>query len=865
MKEVMDRSPQHGGAFLALVLTLAAAALLSISVISESAYAQPSWSFRANVTGTLYPGEEGTVRVSILNTECVRRERVAVLDYTRYSFVRNVEEGQIEIIKGRLEELKSIGLIRSYLIAENSSQLIGSKVYFNLTVFVYDYCRGSNAQVLKARIWFPWPGYGRSYNSEVTVGRTLPPFDVLAYVVTGSTSGFRIDLSFNFKVPKDLASELLVASVPVVEIDAIVTRDVYTFGGPFGLREVTVTGSVEIKPFRTFELLIVDSEGKRPLPQARLKLQAHVYPFSLELQADRDGKVAINRLPDQYSYRVYVLFRTPAVVEEIPVLVTDIDARDLAASEVLRTELYTVRVLVGDLKGRPVEGADVTLKPIEVIYAKASVPVSAKTSGEGLAEFPLISRGNYSVSVERLRVEVFSTHLYVGYHPTYGFREPRVKAVARLDDLNVSIVDGKGRPLPAEAVVSMKGTDETLVTIRTSDGRLELRQIPVTDYVIRVSVATSLGGRVAVEEIARPGDGATVTVRVPVYRVRLEVHAVDGRPLPNGTAVVDGAEFQLKEGSLELAAVREGVYGLSVRFMGLEVFKGSLAVSGDVDERIEARVYGLRLRFLDAEGKPVEVSWKLRAEGLEASGSGSSVMMDFVPDMYLELSVTYRFLNASVEVLRLAERTELLSGREGREELRLPLGRLRVAVSWDYGAPFSGNMRLIAGGQEVTVRLRNGRFESDAPFPFGNYSYRLIGGAGAVLGSGGFDHKGEVVTITVRTVKISVSVKDLLGMPLPGAQVSVLKGGTSYGTGTTDRSGTVTFARLPEALVPYSVEVRIREHSETKLASGVVSFEVPYIYVMDATLSPLEIGAIGGVTAAALVSLAIYSIRRTRR
>jgi hypothetical protein len=401
-----------------------------------------------------------------------------------------------------------------------------------------------------------------------------------------------------------------------------------------------------------------------------------------------------------------------------------------------------------------------------------------------------------------------------------------------------------------------------LVTIKTPDGRLELKQIPVTDYVLRVSIATSLGGSVTVEETARPGDGGALTVRIPVYRVRLGVHAVDGRPLPNGTVVVDGAEFQLKEGSLELATVREGVYGLSVRFMGLEVFRGTLAVSDDVDERIEAQVYGLRLRFLDAEGNPVEVGWRLRAEGLEASGSGGSVMTDFVPDLYIELTVTYKFLNASVEVLRLTEGAGSLSGRE---EVRLPIGRLRVAVSWDYGAPFSGNMRLAGGGQELTMQLRNGRFESDIPFPFGNYSYRLIGGAGAVLGSGGFDHRGEVVTITVRTVKISVSVKDLLGTPLPGAQVRVLKGGTLYNTGTTDRTGTVTFTRLPEALVPYSVEVRVREHSETKLTSEAVSFEVPYLYVMDAILSPLEIGAIGGATAAALASLTIYSIRRTRR
>ncbi len=857
----MRLSSSHGGSFLYFTLIIAAIALLWISLIPEVAHAQPSWSFRANVTGTLYPGEEGKVRVSVFNTECVRREQRAVLDYRRHTFVRNVEEGEIDVIRGRLEELKSIGLIGNYLIAENSSLLIGSTVYLNLTVFVYDYCRGSNVQVLRARIWFPWPGYGRSYNSEVTVGRTLPPFDVLAYVATGSTSGFRIDLEFDFLVPKDLDSDLLVASTPIVEIDAIITRDVYTFGGPFGLRGVTVTGTVEIKPFRTFELLITDSEGKRPLPEARLRLRAHVYPFSLELRADQDGKVSINRLPDEYSYVVFVLFKTLAVEEEIPVLVTDLDARALAAAEVLRTELYTVRVVVSDLKGRPVSGADVKLRPVEVIYARSSVPVSTKSSEDGLAEFPLISRGNYSVSVERLRVEVFSTYLYVGYHPTYGFREPRVNAVARLEDLTVSVVDGKGRPLPAEVVVSMRATGEALATVRASDGRLELKQVPVTDYVLRVSVQTSLRGYVTVEAVARPGEEGTATLRVPVFRVRLQVSTVDGRPLPNGTLSIDGEEFQLKEGALELAYVPEGVHRLSVRFRDFEVFSGSLAVSDDVDGRIEARVYGLALRFLDVEGKPVEVQWRLTAKGVEASGSGDSMRLEFVPDHNLELSITYGFLNASVEVLRLTERTGALSGRE---EVRLPLGRLRVVVSWDYGAPFSGELRLTAGGRELRAEVRNGRFESDVPFPFGNYSYRLIGGAGVSLGSGSLDHRGEVVTVTIRTVRLSVSVKDLLGTPLPGAQVRVLKGGAIYGSMTTDRSGTATFTRLPEALVPYSVEVRVREHSETKQATRDVSFEVPYLYAMDTILSPLEMAAIVGVTAAAVASLAIYLLRRTR-
>ncbi len=857
----MDRSPQQRSTLIPLFLTLAAA-LLSIPAISESAYAQPSWSFTANVTGTLYPGEEGTVRVSILNTECVMRVRSAVLDYTRYSFVRNVEEVQIEVIKGRLEELRSMGLIESYLIAENSSLLIGSKVYSNLTVFVYNYCVGRNVQVQKARIWFPWRDYGRSYNSEVIVGRTLPPYDVLAYVVTGSTSGFRIDLEFAFTVPKDLDSELLVPSTPAVEIDAIVSRDVYTFGGPFGLRGVTVTGTVDIKPFRTFELLVTDSEGKRPLQQARLKLQAHVYPFSLELQTDQDGKVAINRLPDQYSYRVYVLFRTPAVVEEIPVLVTDIDARRLAALEVLRTELYTVRVSVVDQKGRPVEGADVTLRPIEVIYAKASVPVSAKTSGEGLAEFPLISRGNYSISVERLRVEVFSTHLYVGYHPTYGFREPRVKAVANLDDLTVFVVDGRGRPLVAEVAVSMRRTGEVLASVRASGGMVELKQIPLADYVVRVSVETSLGGRLTAETTARPGDGGSVTVKVPVFRVRLHVLTADGRPLPNGTVSIGGAEFQLKEGILELDRVPEGLHRVSVRFRNHEVFTEALTVIDDVDAQIKTAVYGLGLRFLDSEGNPVNVSWWLRAEDLEASGYGTSMRLEFVPDLDLELRIAYRFLNESVETLRLTERTERLSGRD---EVRLPLGRLRMVVSWDYGAPFSGTLRLSAIGRETTLQVRNGRFESDVPFPFGNYSYRLIGGTGALLGSGTFEHRGEVVSISIKTVSISVSVKDLLGTPLPGAKVKVLKGGTLYGTGTTDRSGTVTFTGLPQALLPYSVEVEVRQHSETRPAAGPISFEVPYLYVMESVLSPLELGIVVGATAAAIASLSIYSIKRIKR
>ncbi|MEM0450253.1 MAG: carboxypeptidase-like regulatory domain-containing protein [Nitrososphaerota archaeon] len=845
-------------ALLAFSLLLA---LGSLVLLTEPASAQPRWSFRANVTGTLYPGEEGTILVSVMNTECVNRVRMAKLDYTRHDFVRNVEEPQIEAIRARLEELKGLNLIGDYLIAENSSQLFGSVVRFNLTVFVYDYCTGRNAQVQKARVWFTWPGYGRSYSSEVVVGRTLPPFDVLGYVVTGSTSGFRIDLSFAFKVPKDIDSELLVPSTPVVELDAVVTKDQYTFGGPFGLREVVVTGSVRIEPFRTFELLITDSYGERPLPYATLRLQAHIYPFSLELRTGPDGRLLIRRLPDQYSYRAYVLFQTPVVEEPITVAVLDVEARGLAASGAIRTELYTVRVSVRDAKGKPVQGADVTLSPIEVIYAKEWRPVSVTTTGEGKAEFPLISRGNYSVSVRRLGIEVFSSSLYVGYHPTYGFREPNLDAVARLDDLKVSVVDGKGRPVPANVEVMMSPSGEVLASLTAPDGKVLLAQIPVIDYRIRVSVKSSLGTALVSEATARPGDGEGVTVRMPLFRVRLEARTADGRPLPEGTVRVDGASFELVGGSIALDLVPEGPHRISVTFRGAEVFTGELVVADDQERVLPASVYRLDLSFVDAEGNPVDVSWRASGAGLRKEGTGRSVTLDLVPDVQLELSVTYRFLNTSADLLRLTERVSSLA-KEDR--LVLPLARLRVSVVWDYGAPFSGSISLTYGNASVTGQVRNGEFSTGVPVPFGNYSFRVADGFGNVLSSGVVHHRGETIRITVRTVRIAVDVIDLFGTPVPGANVRVLLGPSPYRMGITDLTGRVEFTGLPERLSPYVVEVTVRDYVERKMVSASPTFTVPYVRVLDSLLSLLELGIVAVAVLAASAALALYSIRRPR-
>jgi hypothetical protein len=429
----------------------------------EAALAQPTWSFWVDVSGALYPGETHNVTVILRNTQCVERRDEIRFDYERWPTLMNLLDEDVERFRAKAEEGVSLGIFRSYSIFVNQTgwkwfgpmQILVS----NITIVIRDYCVYKPIFVEKVRIWFPWKGYGRSLSSEVSVGKVLRGYEVSEFPLSVLKAigpreewpwyDYYRNVSVPFWVPEDLPSEFLGSQGIIVEVDARTEGGLWTFGGAFGQPSVRVTGQVDVRPFRTFTLRVTDGEGAIPLGGAEVNLKAHVYPFSLKLATNASGMVEVFRLPDYYTYSVRVLYGPPLLNESVPVLISDMDALQMVKG--IRAELHTMRVFPKDLKGRPLEGAEVVVSAISIHLAPgAKVNPLSNGTAKGYAAFPLLPTGNYSYRVLWKGVEVCSGTRYLGYHPTYGARPGSFEVTCRVGDLRIRAVDGMNNAIGAD-------------------------------------------------------------------------------------------------------------------------------------------------------------------------------------------------------------------------------------------------------------------------------------------------------------------------------------------------------------------------------------------------------------------------------
>lgn len=845
---------------LSLATSLLTLVLVLVSVAPEPAHSQPNWDFLVQVSGgPLYPGESGTIEASLFNLDCASRTPSVKFTYATHAFLRNLTDAQLEELKGRLDYLKQQNLVLNYTFSVNATRMAGAIPVSDYTLVVRGVCVGRSVHVKAVRVWFPWPGLGRALYAERAVERSLLSFDVPGYIATGSTSAFRLDLRFEFRVPADLPTELLGNSRPNVEVDATVGGTTYTFGRPFGLPEVRVVGDLEVAPFRTFRLRLLDNEGRMPLAGAEVRLQAHVYAqYSLRLSSDGEGYVAFTRLPERFVYSVTVLFKTPYAPDPIPVSVFDATALELARSGSIRTELYTLRLSAVDAKGRPVKEGVARLTPIEIVFAAITVPSEARVFN-GTAEFRLVPTGNYTASLEVMGFEVGRVTRYVGYHPTYGRLPPSVTLTSALDDISVTVTDGMGRPLAATvSLTDPRG--RTFTAVASRDGRAELLQLPVVAYKVRASVNDSLGTVHVREAEAVPG--RSVTFSFPLYRLSIGLVTQDGRPLRDAALRALGREITLRTGEISFDLFPGGSHAVSVVYKGVVVHESVISLTSDVVVQLRTRVYDVELRFLDASSRPLNVSWRVTYLDAVSSGNGTSVRLVGVPDVELRLDVSFRAMNATFHLL---SRSLRASEVWPAADLALPVGDISVIVVWEDGSRLDGALILEFAGSRLAMPLRAGVPSRTSTLPFGEYGYSVVDARGLEVAKGRISHAGAPISISVPQTSLTVRVSDQLGSPLPGARVYVLKSGLTYGTATTDLTGTARFPGLPALHAPFEVVVIVDGRRFTMTAQGEASISVPFIAFLGSPI-PLEVAiqaALWASLAAVAAGIAI-SLRKRR-
>jgi hypothetical protein len=846
-----------------------------------TASAQPTWSFWADISGGLYPGETHNVTAILRNVQCVERKEEIRFDYEHWPTLMNLRDEEVEEFRAKAEEGVSLGIFRSYSIFVNQTdwKWFGPKQILvnNITIVIRDYCVYKPIFVEKVRIWFPWKGYGRSLSSEVNVSRVLRGYEVSEFPLSilkaigpreeGPWYDYYRNVSIPFWVPEDLPSEFLGSQGIVVEVDARTEGGVWTFGGAFGQPSVRVTGQVDVRPFRTFTLRVTDGEGAIPLGGAEVRLQAHVYPFSLKFTTNASGMVKVFRLPDQYTYSVRVLYRPPLLNESVPVLISDMDSLSIVRG--IRAELHTMRIFPKDLKGRPLEGAEVVVSAISIHLAPGAKvnPLSNETA-KGYAAFPLLPTGNYSYRVLWKGVEVCSGTRYLGYHPTYGMRPGSFEVTCRVGDLRIRAVDGMDNAIGAELSVLGRAAsgDAVLVFLQkveyAKNGTLVIRQVPPGVYTVEaVNRSAAFGKEVrgSAELELGPEIGAEneIVVRLPVFGIRIAVVSEDGDPLDAYRFEFGPIKAEFK-GVAVVPGVPEGEYPVRVTYRGIEVFSGSVKVEGNVERTFRARVFRASFLLKDYDGEPVTASWKVTGPGGEFSGSSIRGATGPLPEAPHRLEVRGKVLGKEVVLLN----TTFLPSQLRNATLTVPLLTPVFRVVWSDGYPFEGQLEIPELGLKAPVV--EGKAKLDAKVLIGNYRVLVYDRSGARV------HDERVGTapggseLRVRAVPLNVRVVDLLGQPIAGVSVQVRGAqGILMVDGKTDPSGQLSVARLPAAQAPFLVSAGWGgKRAEAISQGGELALRMDAVNLGGTAVDPMLVGA--GI-AIVIAIAAIMVFRRMRK
>ncbi|MCS7145944.1 MAG: hypothetical protein RMJ28_02660 [Nitrososphaerota archaeon] len=819
---------------------------------------KPQWLERYD--DRYFPGEVGNLTFQIVNRDCSERSLKPLLRKFPQTW-----EDDLRPIFERLSIMNETRYILNYTIRELNPVIYGGRKIADWEITVTGYCTGKSIQVVSAKVWFAWPGYGESLSSSVTLQENLRPVDPIKYIFEADISGAYAVFTLPFNFPPDIHSSLFEMQ-PTITLalrypSGVVYEYRYSLKGQegewwvWGLRGGKY-GLFKLSPFRTFSLKITDHEGSIPLTDAKLILEAHMYPYSTSHTVGRDGVALVKRLPDFYSYVVKVRYAPPLIGEEILAYISSHEALELAKAEVLKTEIYTLRVYPVDLMERPLNNATVLMRLLEEPQTGRKAEAS-NLSLNGYASFYLLPTGNYSLTILWRGVEVFSSSRYIGYHPTLGFSPLSFVARASVSDLVVSAVDVANNSVGAVFDVVGPSPETSYWGLSRRDGVLVITQAPVGSYLVSaVNESATFNSRVEARIFARPGEQARIVLNI--YSVILRLLTLDGKPLPDAEIVFHTLGFRSGgDGLVVIPGVPVGVYELRVGYKGVPVYSDDVRVEGVLSTEIVTKVCDVNILFEDFEGAPVLVEWILSGPGGNFSGTGASLYAPFLPDAPHNLRVY--FWERGKQFLAL-ERPLTPSEFRGAR-MNLPISAAKFRVVWSGGEPFNGTLAVdgekypITGGVAVTERLIH------RPL---NVSVETTGGV--ELFKQEVKHTGIEVQLKIPQTVITVMVHDVLMRPVEGASIvlhSLRTTGYIAAIGRTGGDGVAVFPDLPAALAPYRVEARFGGGEfEAFAAAGVVRFRLDSVVVFgEAIPASLILTGVFVVLAAALSAAIIGRIR----
>jgi len=759
-----------------LVLTL----FILFSLNLSSTYAQPApWPLKIIIEqNEYYLGEDGTVRMNITNYACSNRvDKKEILTWSNQA--RSATDPYVK----RAEEMISEGRILSYVLEGTDQYVIGDMEYGNYKLSLFGVCVGESIEIHSVAIWFSWKGFGRALISSVEKKAELVAFDAVKYVVYGGHTESSIVVEMVFPFPSTLPPELVPKGsvVPNIEVTLrLPTGTVWTFDRGF-----KVSGGLTIIPSRTFKLKIMDNAGETPIPSGILRIQALIHTYYLrEYVFSEESEILIERLPDEYDYLVTVLYNsTYRGTEEVYHAI--MNSYELAKSGTLKTNLYNLRIIPLDLLGRRLEGAQVHINHV------------GSTSKDGVAVFPLVPAGNYTVKVDWMGERVLEKWVWIGYHSTLnpsGVVPDELTLTAKVGDLIVQASDAEGIPIGAHFTINGPGIKN--FEKYQNDGLLVIHQLPMVEYQVSAKNYSKIVDReVSATAPIKPSAGEVSVIRLPIHKVDLRVLTIDKRPIA-GAAVNIGnlATTTGPSGEANLGAIPAGKYDLAITLEEIKIFEDSIIIEKSGIIEIVGKACSLRIDFRDVDGEPQPVYWVLAGPRKEYRGYGDTLKTPPIPDEYYKLSIML-WQDAPAIIERDLKPSEMIDG-----ELLIPVSRMRISAKWSFGEPIlEGYVEIRSEAYNLTRRLMMTAqvAETSEKLPLTEYVVKLYLPSGLMLASEKREFNGGVIELTVPSRTIIVSVKDFFGQAIPGASVEAYYSNYFIDKQASGPDGSAVIRRIP--------------------------------------------------------------------
>ncbi|MEM3395229.1 MAG: hypothetical protein QXT12_04375 [Nitrososphaerota archaeon] len=757
--------------------------IILLSLNLNDVYGQPApWPLKIIIEPKeYYLGEEGVVVLNITNNACSGRvDKKDIMSWT------NQEKSVTDPFVKRAEEMISEGRLLAYTLISEEQYVVGDKEYGNYKLSLYGVCVGEPIEIRSVAIWFSWKGFGRALISSIEREAKLKAFDAAYYIINGQDAGSSIVVEIVFQFPSTLPPELVPTDpvVPNIEVTMrLPSGTIWTFDRGF-----KVNGGLTIIPSRTFKLKIMDNSGEMPVPSGILRIQALIHTYYLREYTFSEGsEILIERLPDEYDYLVTVLHESPYTGTE-EVFRAIMNSYELASSGALKTNLYNLKIVPLDLLGRQLNGAQVFLNNI------------TKTSKDGVAVFNLVPAGNFTLNVKWMNEDVLKQWIWIGYHSTLnpsGAVPEYITLTTNVGDLIVQVSDAEGNPIGAYFSVSGPGVE--INEKHERDGLLILHQLPLSEYQILVKNYSEVVDRiVSASVLHRPGKGEVSILKLPIYKVTLNVLTIDGKPLP-GAAVRIGKIITQTGGNGEasLGTLPSDIYKVSITLNGITIFDEPINIEKSGKIELVAKACSIRILLKDSNGEPQAVYWHLTGPEGKYRGYGEIIDSPPIPDEPHKLTIMlWQYAPAIVE--EHFRPSEMISG-----EILLPVSRMRIETKWGDGKPVTSGKIVIASEKynlSRTLSIHSQVIETSEKLPFTEYVIKVYLPSGQEVLSEKREFRGGPIELIIPTRSISISVRDVFGQVIQNATVEAYYSNYFIGREITNQDGVAIISRIPAYL-----------------------------------------------------------------